>query len=259
MKSKSIKLGIYEFRFRWSLFITLLILVALGLVLGFWQLDRAAEKSSIVNLRAKNAQHETTKLRSSDRNIDIMLYRDVTVSGEFMLDRQILLENQKYERKPGYHIFTPMRLQGSDTYILVARGWVKQGTDRRFIPALPGAEGVQQIHGRVERVPGVGYKAGEPGETGLLWPKRVIYIDLPWISKETGYSFLPYVVYQTAGKDFGFVRDWRQKFQAKERMTPEKHLGYALQWFSLTMLVVIMYLILSIGKSGRDPDSGESS
>jgi len=259
MKSKSIQFGSYEFRFRWSLFITLLILLPLGITLGFWQMDRAKEKDSIENLREKNTNQGMIRLGANDNDIDTMLYREVSISGEFKLSQQILLENKKYKTKPGYHIFTPMRLQDSDIYILIARGWVPQGADRRFTPALPGSQGNQKIQGRVERVPSVGLKVGEPGESGMMWPKRLTYLELSWVTKETGYKFLPYVVYQTSGEDFGLVRDWRQEFQAKERMSPEKHLGYALQWFSLAALVVIMYLILSIGKSRRDADSGESS
>jgi surfeit locus 1 family protein len=234
----------------------LLILLPLGLVLGFWQMNRAEHKQAEIDLRRTNTSSALSILQSGDQQTAEMLYRQVEVHGTFDLQRQILLENQKHEAMPGYHVFTPLQLQGSNTYVLVNRGWIKQGDDRRFVPQLPGPVDKVQIQGRVENVPSVGIKLGLPGESGRIWPKRVIYVDLDWLSKEMGYNLLPYVVYQTSGQEYGLVRDWRQKFQAGQRMTPEKHMGYALQWFSLAGLVLIMYVILSVKKAGNDSGSG---
>jgi len=259
MAYKTIQVGQFEYRFRWSLFILLIILLSLGIFLGLWQMERAAEKKSIENMREQQAEQSQISLRASDRDTALMLYRDVEINGAFVAEKQFLLDNQKYKSRPGYHVFTPMRISSSRTHVLVARGWIKQGDDRRFIPSLPLSAGETTIQGRVEKVPGIGFKAGLPGESGRLWPKRLIYIELDWIAKETGLSFLPYVVYQTNDEDNGLVRDWQHKFQAKKRMTPEKHMGYALQWFSLAILVMVMYFILSFKKSGREASSGERS
>jgi len=259
MPAKKIQIGQYEFQFRWSLFVVLLLLVPLGLFLATWQMDRAKEKEAIEDLKQQNVAQDVVNIRPSDNNLTKMIYRDVEVSGDLVLEKQILLDNQKHNRKPGYHVFTPLRLRGSNTYILIVRGWVQQGADRRFIPDLPGPEKVVKIQGKAAKIPVVGMKVGEPGESGMIWPKRLTYIDLHWLEKETGFSFLPYIVYQTKGNDFGLTRDWKQQFQMKNRMPPEKHMGYALQWLALTVLVVIMYLILSIKRSTRELDSGERS
>jgi len=259
MPVKKIQIGQYEFIFRWSLFVVLVLLVPVGLFLASWQMDRAKEKEITEAVKLQNVAQDVLRVRPSDTNLTEMIFRDVEVDGNFVLEKQILLDNQKHNRKPGYHVFTPIRLSGSNTYILVARGWVQQGADRRFIPDLPGPENKVKIRGKAAKIPVVGMKVGEPGESGLIWPKRLTYIDLPWLEKETGFNFLPYVIYQTKGNDFGLARDWKQQLQMKNRMPPEKHIGYALQWLALTVLVVIMYLILSIKRSTREPESGERS
>jgi len=255
------QLSQYQFRHRWNLTITVAILIPLGLSLGFWQLQRADEKQAELDLREQHGTPQIAPLQSSDDMAEDMLYRYVTVRGNYDLSKQILLENQKYNGQPGYHVFTPLRLQGSDVYVLVNRGWIQQGADRRFIPDLPGDESTISIKGRVENVPSVGIKLGLPGEPGRLWPKRLIYLDLAWLGQETGYNLLPYVVYQTDGQDDGLIRDWRQQFQSGNRMTPEKHIGYAVQWFSLVILSLVMYIVLSVKKtsnrSGSGVDQGE--
>ncbi len=238
-----------------------MILLPLGLFLGSWQMDRAALKQAEIDLRRVNTASAPAILQGGDNDTAEMLYRTVEIHGVFDLERQILLDNQKHNGEPGYHVFTPLRIQGSDTYVLVNRGWIRQGNDRRFIPALTGPVAKINILGRIGNVPSVGIKVGAPGESGRIWPKRVIYLDLDWLGKETGYTLLPYVVYQTSGEAFGLVRDWRQKFQSSQRMTPEKHMGYALQWFSLAGLALIMYVILSLrisrSKSGSGVDRSE--
>jgi len=228
----------------------------LGLLLGIWQMERAGQKQAEIDLRRTNTSSSLSILQSGDTQIAEMLYRRVEIHGTFDLQQQILLDNQKHNGIPGYHVFTPLQIQGSNTYVLINRGWIKQGNDRRFIPDLPGPVDKIRIQGRVENVPSVGIKVGMPGESGRVWPKRVIYVDMDWVSKELGYNLLPYVVYQTSGCEYGLVRDWRQKFQSGQRITPEKHMGYAVQWFSLAGLVLIMYVILSVRKTGTDSGSG---
>ncbi len=251
------QMGRFHFRHRWNLTVTLLILVPLGLTLGFWQMQRAADKQAQIDMRQQHSAPQAELLQSDDSQMAEMLYRQVEVRGRFDLQRQILLENQKYNGRPGYHVFTPLRIQGSDVYVMVNRGWIKQGDDRRFIPDLPGDESLVNIQGRVESVPSVGMKLGEPGESGMVWPKRLIYVDLPWLSKETGYNLMPYIVYQTSGQEYGLIRDWRQQFQSGPRMTPEKHMGYAVQWFSLVILSLIMYVVLSLRKTSSKTGSGD--
>ncbi len=251
-----IQIGKYEFRHKWGLTVILLILLPLGLFLGNWQMDRAEQKQAEIDLRKANTASTPVVLRSGDSDKASMLYRWVTLHGAFDLEHQVLLDNQKHNGTPGYHVFTPARIEGSDTYVMVNRGWVRQGDDRRILPALPGPAARVSIQGRVENVPSVGIKVGEPGESGRLWPKRVIYLDLPWLAEESGYNLLPYVVYQTDGQDFGLSRDWRSVFQAGPRMTPQKHRGYAIQWYSLVVLVLVMYIILSFRKTGSSSGSG---
>jgi surfeit locus 1 family protein len=157
----------------------------------------------------------------------------------------VLLENRKHNGVAGYHVYTPMQLQGTDKWVMVNRGWIAQGADRSLVPPLPGSQDEITIQGRVANVPSVGIRLGEPAAE-RRWPMRVIYLDLEWLEQQTGLSLLPYVVYQTGDNPYGLQRDWHEEWYSKTSMTPEKHMGYAVQWFSMVVLVVIMFFIFSL-------------
>jgi cytochrome oxidase assembly protein ShyY1 len=106
----------------------------------------------------------------------------------------------------------------------------------------------------VDAFPAVGMKLGEPG-TQSGWPRQLTYLDLAWLSRETGYNLLPYLVYQTSKSPDGLIRDWQQNFQSGQRMTPDKHRGYALQWYSLVVLTIIMYFVLSLKRTTTRQDN----
>ena len=233
----------------------LVILLSLGLFLGNWQMDRAEQKRSINALFERHAAAEALSLRGDEMDKEDMLFRQVHVHGTYDLKQQVLVENQKYNGVPGYQVMTPLRIKGSQMHVLVNRGWVKQGDDRRFIPELPGPTQTQFLSGRVGNAPSVGMKLGAPGERGKVWPKRLVYIDIDWIAREAGYPLLPYVIYLPEGAADGLLRG-KPSLHMHTAMSPEKHMSYAVQWFSLAGLALLMYIILSLRKSGSGPGSG---
>lgn len=250
-----IRIGAYEFRHKWGLTVTLAILLPLGLLLGNWQLDRAEQKRGMIALYEAHAAAAVTTLNGSEQDQQAMLFRQVRVQGQYDLDRQILLENQKYNGIPGYQVFTPLRINGSANAILVNRGWVKQGDDRRFIPDLPGSPEELSLTGRVANAPSVGIKLGAAGESGPVWPKRLIYVDIDWIVKEVGYQLLPYIMMLPEGEADGLVRG-RQSLQMQGAMSPQKHISYAVQWFALAGLALLMYIVLSLKKYRKESEAG---
>lgn len=252
-----IHLGRFEFRHRWPLTVTLAILLPLGLVLGNWQLSRAEQKRAVMALYDAHAAAPAMALLGDESELDrqSMLFRQISVRGQYELDQQILLENQKYKGEPGYLVLTPLKISGSPFHILVNRGWIRQGDDRRFIPDLPGPVDELQLPGRAGDAPSVGLKLGPPGASGPIWPKRLLYVDLDWIAKETGYRFLPYVLNLQEGEADGMIRA-KPSMQLRTAMSPQKHTSYAVQWFSLAGLAMLMYLVLSIKKSEKHSDAG---
>src|SRR5260370_22130049 len=92
----------FSFRPRvWPLALALAACAA-GIALGSWQSRRAEEK------RALGARLE-----------------QVSVRGEFVAGRTVLLDNKTRRGRAGYEVITPLKLKDS-VYVLVNRGWIER-------------------------------------------------------------------------------------------------------------------------------------
>jgi surfeit locus 1 family protein len=101
-----------------------IIIAAVCIRLGFWQLARLSER------RAENARIAATIAAAP---IDITAIpadsagargQQVAVRGTYDFDREVILLNRSREGAPGVNLLTPLRIDGRDTAIMVNRGWV---------------------------------------------------------------------------------------------------------------------------------------
>lgn len=196
--------------------------------LGFWQLQRAGEKSAINALREARTQEPSMRLApETPADLEAMRYRPVFAEGEYDTAHQFLLDNQLQGQVPGYHVLTPLRLAGSGQAILVNRGWVPQGPSRAVLPdiglATPGKIRVQGTLDYLHRV-GFRLKGAEIPAAG--WPAVVQLPEADRLAERLGYPLLPYQVLLDPAAESGYVRLWHAV-----PLDPGKHLGYALQWF----------------------------
>ena len=105
----------------------------LGLRLGFWQLDRAAQKEALQAAMAEQslqAPLDTTAVAQLP-GLDEGLYRVVKVSGTWEVAHSIYLDNRQMDGKVGFFVLTPLRLQPSGVVVMVQRGWVARNFETR--------------------------------------------------------------------------------------------------------------------------------
>jgi surfeit locus 1 family protein len=100
------------------------IAVALFCALGFWQLSRHRER--VVTLESQSRRLDAEPLSRVDvlSGDSMLYYRRVSLAGRFDLANEIILMNRTRHGAPGVHLLTPLILEGSDSAILVNRGWV---------------------------------------------------------------------------------------------------------------------------------------
>ena len=203
----------YSFRPRaWALALTVAACAA-GIALGNWQLQRAAQK------RSAAASVELVELR-----------------GEFDAKHTVFLDNKVYRGTPGYHVVQPLRLAGG-AHVLVNRGWVLAGPSRERLPEVRTPAGDVALSGvRLQRF-AQAYAPDGAKPQGKVWQN----LTLEHFSAWSGLRLEPYVIEQHSVLDDGLVRDWPRAASGAE-----KNESYALQWYSLAVLSLVLFLVLNL-------------
>jgi cytochrome oxidase assembly protein ShyY1 len=238
----------FSFRFRLLPFIAMLVVAAIGISLGQWQLRRAAEKEAIeqrITERAKEPPLRLDGVAASAADADALEFRQVLVRGEFLPGWTIYLDNRPYQGKPGFHVITPLKVAGSSRHILVARGWVARDVaDRSRIPEIATPAGVVEVTGSVRRHAGRLLQLGQPAP---LKPGAIVQnLDAPQLAQATGLELEPFIIEQASGGNDGLLRDWPRPSQGKDR-----HLGYAFQWFALAATAFLFFVVTGFKRASK--------
>lgn len=204
--------------------------------LALWQLDRAGQKQ---HMQEQWETAATAPLGDVDR---MDLFAQVSGTGRFDTDRHVLLDNQMRNNYPGVHVFTPFRLQGSEQIIMVNRGW--QPWDRRSPEKLQleTPSDLVTIAGRVSDPPRVGLQIGDAAALDpQRWPNLMTYFDSDRIRDALGPEVGDRVLLLEPADPMHLTGDpWRLM-----NMGPERHIGYAFQWASIGLAILLIWLILT--------------
>jgi len=198
--------------------------------LGVWQIERAAHKEGL--LQAFNSEQESPPIRLTSQSPD---WSRVFVDGIFDSSRQILIDNQIHKGKVGYKIFTPFRFD-DNKIVLVDRGWIAQGQSRSDLPQLNILEKKSRIIATVTS-PEQGVLAGSELLTNE-WPRVSQTKAVEVIASAFKEPILDIVLVLDPGSsqitEFIQIRPFA--------ITPVKHYGYAMQWFTMSIVLLGMFL-----------------
>ena len=226
-----------------------LLCISLFLYLGFWQLDRANEKEKIVNLYEERQLADTVELNSIGENIiQDKYYRNYKIKGRY-INQTFLIDNKIKDKQPGFNVISLFRISSSKEIILVDRGWIKMKGQRqnieknfKFLNNENIEKNVQEIYGYIyprEK----SYTIGDIS-TNKSWPRLLQAINFNEIKSTIKVSepFVEGIVFRLSENNkFGFKRDWKIVF-----MDSTKHLGYAFQWFSMALALVILIILFFV-------------
>jgi len=229
------------FQGKWLL-ATLLVFVgtALCVRLGFWQLDRLAQR------RAFNAQFESAQMqpaldlnREQPDDIASMEWRPVKVTGTYDFANQVAVRNQYYQNEYGYHLLTPLQFNGEA--IIVDRGWIPaEGNSASSDWRKYDESGTVSVSGQIrlgQAKPAIGGVADVLPQNGSkleIWNNA----DVSHISSQLPYPVLPVYIQPQANP-----ADVQPPipFQPQVEITEGPHLGYALQWFTFATILFVGY------------------
>jgi surfeit locus 1 family protein len=225
--------------------IAYLCLLPILLALGVWQLNRAEEKRTLLQLQA---QRQTTGILTltadMPANTDALYYKDVQAVGRYDNSRQFLLDNQVNKGKAGYFVLTPFRLINENKAVLVNRGWLPMSKHRLDFPDIRVDDKETTVVGRINRFPTVGLQLAGAEIPSDNWPALVQVVDAKILAKQLGYPLFNFQVELDERSANGFTREW----QTPQTMTPEKHLAYAVQWFLLAITLTVLFIKYGFNK-----------
>lgn len=214
-----------------SLFAALFLPVLVGL--GFWQLQRADEKSTIQQSLEQQQALPPLDLALVDPS-ENLLFRRVTFSGRPDREHVWLVENQVYQGKLGFHLVIPVALDDG-RHILVNAGWLGAPARRQDNPMLPVLPETAVFTGQLRTVRENPLLRSQHTADG--WPKRLLQVDLAAMESALGKPLLPWVVQLDETSPMAQTVYWPVM-----NMSADKHIAYAVQWFLLAVALVILWL-----------------
>ncbi len=218
----------------------LVLVLFIGLLgLGFWQLQRAEEKRAFLeHWQGVSRNGEAKPIREALKRQEKPFVR-VWAEGHYDRSRHYLLDNQIRDHLPGYEVLTPLQLTGSDRLVLVNRGWMPRRKARGERPAIPTPAGKVRVTGLLVDPPQSGIQLGPPDPGKGRWPKLVQYVEPSRIAEQLQAPVAGRVIRLDPKVAHGFRRQW----QAPVAFGPNRHIGYAIQWFALAATLLILSLI----------------
>jgi surfeit locus 1 family protein len=235
--------------------ILVLVVVALFVRLGFWQLDR---------LDQRRAQNEVLRAALDAAPLDLaqplpdtpeaLENRLATVTGtyDFAQERIVLL--QTWQGRPGVWLLTPLLIEGkANTAVLVNRGWVPQADyDADQLNRYQTATGVVQVNGYLALSQLNRAATGEPAGA------EIYRMDIDAIAEALPYDLLPVILVDAPPEDT-FDREPPLRTPREVDLSEGPHLSYAWQWFIFAVMTSGLYVYFVRRSSVERPSPAPTS
>ena len=231
----------------WGLWALALLAIVAFSGLGRWQLGRAEQKRAMLARAAEAMRSRVPRpLAVIDDPARASGYDWIDVEGRFLDAPAVLLDNQQHAGAVGVRAYRAFETREGRT-VLVDLGWIALPGDRRM-PRVPLYAARTRLVGLLMPPPARGLLAGPPvpqadgallatalDPSALRQPLRVATLS-------------PRVLRPQPEAGFGYQRDFEI---LPNTMPPERHIGYAVQWFALAATVLITAVLLTWRRARR--------
>ena len=202
---------------------------ALFLRLGFWQIGRLHEKQARNIVVAQQQAAAAVPVAALPRDTGQVHYRLATISGRFDYEHELVASNRTRRGSPGVDLLTPMRLLGSDTAVLVNRGWVYS----------PDATSVDRARWReADSMSLTGFAELYSADANLgasADPRVVRRVSAREVATRLPYPVAPFYLV-AVGDTANLAHPARREMPV---LDDGPHRGYAFQWFAFAAIAVI--------------------
>ena len=234
-------------RFAPGLLPTLVVLALqpLLIALGLWQLGRGEEKRLMLAHYAERRAEQPVLIDQLLTSTD-PAYRRVQLRGHFDAQHSLLLDNSTRDGQVGVELIQPFQDQASGAWALVNRGWLAW-PDRRVAPVFSTPTQPVSLQAWVYVLPAT-FQLRADSATAP-WPRVITAVEPGKLWAELGREGFAQELRMESG--LGAYRlDW-----PLVAMGPEKHLGYAVQWFAMAAALLALYLYLGWHQAKTDQNN----
>jgi surfeit locus 1 family protein len=226
----------------WSVLATLAACTAF-VALGWWQLQRGLHKQVLLRQYAAAGAAAPQQLRAGSPAPAVGVAAQA--AGVYLADRQMLLDGQEHGEDSGYAVWTPLRLVDGGL-LIVNRGWIPAGRDRRSFPPLPAPAGTLSLRGIWRRLPQPGLRLGGsqclPGPS-RSWPVVAVYPTAADLQCYYGEPVAAGELLLEPVAPGGYVREWTTDLGG---VPPLRNFSYAAQWIAFALAALVLFVKLNL-------------
>jgi cytochrome oxidase assembly protein ShyY1 len=215
--------------------LAILLVMAVTIRLGFWQLDRAHQKEALAGQIARYERAPARNVTATPIALKSIEFHRVRAYGRFLPQYVVYLDNRPYRDQPGFYVVMPFQLADGG-YVLVNRGWLpRNAVVRTAIAPYTTAQGDVTIEGIARADASRAFELGHGGSA----PHQLIRqnLDVSAYAAETGLPLQAFVIQQTSDLDDQLVRDWPAPATGVER-----NYGYTFQWWGMAVAALLFGL-----------------
>ena len=204
--------------------------------LGHWQQGRAAEKQALQSEFNSRIVAAPIQLTASTSGPALLRYSRAVVRGEWDSSGQIYIDNKFHNDAVGFHVITPLILDGTNLQVLVNRGWVARAPVYPLPPAVAVPGGPVTVEGMLTLPSAKFLELSKTTIQGDVWQN----LTMERYAQETGRNVIPWLLLQ---KDTAAPLS---PVSERPDARAEKHVEYMLTWYCLAATVVVLWLVLNI-------------
>ena len=214
--------------------------IAFLVSLGLWQLDRADQKRTI-EAAILNANTGPVELIANGRELLDKEYYDVRLQGNYLSDKQFIYDNQIVDQVSGYYVLTPFILTDQLGVVLVNRGFIPWNGQREKLADIAVDSVSREIKVQVSSpIKRMELKATD---VSRQFPVLIQAIDFDVLEEVSKLKFVKVVGLLDPSSSDGYVRKWEPYTGSIE-----KHIGYAIQWFLMALVLAIIGIRIGLNR-----------
>lgn len=219
-----------HFRPGWPITLFAGVFIPLFVGLGIWQTLRAQEKQALLAQVALTQAQAPTSLAMA-LALEDPNFQPVTLEGPSKPEQLIYLDNRVRDGIPGVEVLLPVNSESR--WVLVNLGFMAKPGRIELPPApvLPQRVSLQGYLYRPDKPRVVLDNTVTPA-----WPLLLQRLDFEQIEQALGVELVPYQVRIDPQSGLAQQTDWVVSVSG-----PERHQGYAVQWFAMALALTILY------------------